>query len=342
MAVLVAERWRAAYGSRAGDRRPADSGWGGRSVLNSRGSSSTKPPASTSKLPTLTANPTGFVAGKLDTAAPFQGQAWLVKDGKSLLNVEDTSQTFQPTGGALKGLADGNGGLWVTLQTPTGGGKLEEIKVPSGSTAAKPVSFSQAPFGVRPVIQGNTAWQPVEGGLIKISLDSGQVQPVANIGFTPNSIEEAGDAIWVTDGKGKLARIASDGTSATVTSLPGAGWLAPAPGTLYVTTTKGVDRIDVKSGSPKALAGLPFVPQRITYASGALWLVDYKQSGNTATGTVVAIDPDHPSSGSTRMQYPVPPGNMKSKLVDISGVFWVKAFVNGRRGVEPLTIHAPS
>ena len=39
------------------------------------------------------------------------------------------------------------------------------------------------------------------------------------------------------------------------------------------------------------------------------------------------------------MQYPVPVHNMKSKLVDISGQFWVKAFVNGQQGVEPLVIH---
>ena len=311
--------------------------------LSSRGSSSTKPPASTSSLPTLTANPAGLVAGKLDTAAPFDGQAWLVKDGSSLLNVEDTSQTIQPTGGNLKGLAAGNGGLWVTLATSSGG-KLEEVKAPGGATPVQPVSFSKTPFGVRPVIQGNTAWQPVEGGLLRISIDSEKSQPVANIGFTPYSVEAAGDAIWATDGKGKLARVPVAGGPATVTSVPGAGWLAPAPGALYLQTTKGVDRIDPAnpSSAPKPLTGLPFIPQRITFAAGALWLVNYESSGTTGTATVVAIDPDRPSSGSTRMQYPVPPHNMKSKLVDISGVFWVKAFVNGQQGVEPLTIHAPS
>ena len=62
-------------------------------ALRSQGSSST---TSSSSLPTLTADPSKFVAGKLDTAAGFDGQAWLVKDGSSLLNVEDTSQTIQP------------------------------------------------------------------------------------------------------------------------------------------------------------------------------------------------------------------------------------------------------
>ena len=163
-----------------------------------------------------------------------------------------------------------------------------------GGTGSSAISFSKAPFGVRPVIEGNTAWQAVNGGLLRISLDSGQAQPVSGIGFTPYSVEAAGNAIWATDGKGKLARIPAGGTTATVTSLPGAGWLAPAPNALYVTTTNGVDRIDVANGTPTQLAGLPFVPQRITFAAGALWLVDYARSGSTAKATVVAVQPRPP------------------------------------------------
>jgi hypothetical protein len=312
-------------------------------VVLSRGSSSSGPPATSTQkpLPTLTDNPAAFVAGKLESAAPFAGQAWLIKDGNSLLNVEDTSQTADP-GDHLFSLAGGNGGLWVSQKTPNGG-ELIEVKAPNGTTPIKPIPFSKTPAAPRVVIDGNTAWQPVKDGLLRISLVTGQVQPVANISFTPYSVEAAGDAVWATDGKGQIARVptGNGAPTAKLTPLAGAGWLAPAPGVLYVATPTGVDSIDLTKpdNPPTQLAGLPFVPTRIAYAAGALWLASYTTTGGTGTATVVSVDPATPSRTSTPIHYPVAPGSAAPKLVDISGVFWMKSLRNGKLGVEPLTIH---
>jgi Protein kinase domain len=301
----------------------------------------TTPPA---RLPTVTAVASGFVAGKLQSVSPFDGHAWAISHTtpERVLDLQGQTASAVAVPPHSFSLAGGDGALWVSGNTPTGG-QIRKV-TPGGSPALGPaIAFPAKVASARAVVSGGTIWQPVIGGLYKVAETGGTPVKVKGIDFTPYSVELVAGSIWASDGKGKLAQVSvsSAQPTATVTPLPGAAWLTGDAKAVYVVSTSGVTKVDPTSPSTQTpVAGITAPPIRIGDVGGVLWTATYsKPSGQTVTGTLEGFDLDHPGEHTTPVTFTAPKGIYTTKLVDVANTFWLTvAGPGGKSGLEPFTI----
>jgi serine/threonine protein kinase len=313
----------------------------GKAKTTSTKGHTTPPPAA---LPTVTAVPSGFVAGELQSVSPSGGHAWALSYGKPerILDLQGQTASSVQVPPRTVNLAAGDGSLWVSGNTASGG-QIARV-TPGGSPAVgTEIAFPAHVASARAVIASGTIWQPVVGGLYKVAEAGGTPVKVKGIDFTPYSVELIGSSIWATDGKGKLAQVpvSAAAPQATVTPLPGAGWLTGDAKAVYVVGTAGVTRVDPANPSSQTpVAGISAPPIRIADVGGILWTATYsKPSGKTVTGTLEGFDLDHAGKHTTPVRFTAPKGGYITKLVDVGNTFWLTvAGPGGKSGLQPFTI----
>jgi hypothetical protein len=314
----------------------------GTTTGQTKGHTTPKPPA---KLPTLTAVPSGFVAGELQSVSPFDGHAWALSYDKPerILDLQGQTAASVQVDKHTVNLAGGDGALWVSGNTATGG-QITKV-TPGGSPAlGTPIAFPAHVASARAVVSGGTIWQPVVGGLYKVSEQGGTPVKVKGVDFTPYSVELVAGFIWATDDKGKLAQVPVSAAqpTATVTPLAGAAWVTGDAKAVYVVSSAGVTKVDPATPATQTpVAGITAPPIRIADADGVLWTATYaaKATGKTRTGTLEGFDLDHPGQHTTPVTFTAPKGGFITKLIDIGNTFWLTvAGPGGKPGLQPFTI----
>jgi hypothetical protein len=304
----------------------------------------------TASLPTLAAVPAQFQQGRLQSVAPFGGHAWALDHAKPerVVDLEGSAASAVTVGDGSVNLAAGDGALWVSGNTATGG-QVRKI-TPGGSPPIGPsITFPGPPAPARAVVSPDTIWQPVKGGLLKIPEQGGAPVRVKGIGFTPYSLELVRGSIWASDQKDKLAQVplTTPQPQATVVSLPGAGWITGTATSVYVVSTSGVMMVDPTDPTKQTpVAGVSTPPIRIAAVGGILWTATYAPpAGGVRVGTIVGIDIAHPGGHTTNPVTFKAPSTKKqkdeyiTKLVDVNSTFWLTAIgPTGESGLEPFKI----
>jgi serine/threonine protein kinase len=296
-------------------------------------------------LPTLVAAPSRFEEGKLQSVAPFGGHAWALdhKKPRHVVDLQGGLTSAFKAGKGAANLASGEGALWVSANTPTGG---EVRRFVPGSTAppSAPIPYPGRPAGARVVVSGGTIWQPTSNGLLKISEQGGAPVPVKGIQFTPDSLELFAGFIWATDGKGKLAQVpvTTPQPQANVVDLPGAGWITGDSKAVYVIGSNGVVKVDPADPTQQTpVSGITAVPVRIELVGDILWTATYgPPAAGVRVGTLEGFDLDHPGKHTDPVTFKAPAtGAYITKLVAIDNTFWLTAVgPDGKPGLEPFTI----
>jgi len=306
------------------------------------------------KLPTVTAQPAQFREGNLQSVAGFSGHAWAMHRPTEIVDLQSTS-TAVPVqmGKGGSSLTSGDGALWVSSTTDTGG-EIRRI-TPGGQPAVgPPIPFGSPPASPRAVVSGGTIWQPVKTGLLKIAEGGGSPVKVEGISFEPYSVELIGGSIWATDkGGAHLAKVpaATPKPVATVVPLqnpsPGkeVGWITGTDSAVFVTSATGVTKVDPKNPSSQTpVTGLPAQPVRIAVVNGLLWTTSYSPpSGTTLTGTLEGFDIADTSRHTAPVTFTAPtdpkaPTQWITKLVPVANAFWLTvAGPDGKRGLEPFS-----
>ena len=297
-------------------------------------------------LPTVAAVPAQFQAGKLQSVAPFDGHAWALdhKKPRRIVDLQGATTGSIPAGKGAANLASGEGALWVSAQTPTGG---EVRRFVPGSTAppSAPIPYPGHPAPARVVVSAGTIWQPTNQGLLKISEQGGAPVAVKGINFTPASLELEAGFIWATDGKGKLAQVpvTTPQPVATIVPLPGAGWITGDAKAVYVVSSTGVMKVDPAAPTTQTpVSGITTPPVRIAVVGDFLWTATYgAPAAGVRIGTLEGYDLVHPGKQTVPFTFKTEAkGAYVTKLVAISGAFWLTALgPDGKSvGLEPFTI----
>jgi serine/threonine protein kinase len=303
------------------------------------------------KLPTVTAVPAQFEPGNLQSVSGFDGHAWAMHKPKEIVDLE-SSGTAVPVqmGKGGSSLAAGDGALWVSSTNGTAG-EIRRVAPGQSPAVGPPIAYGSPPASPRAVVSGGTIWQPTRKGLLKIPEGGGSPQQVQGIAFEPYSVELVAGAIWATDKGGEhLAKVPLSTSSpvATVVTLPNpspgkdVGWIAgdPSAGSpVYITSATGVTKVDSKNPSSQTpVPGLPVPPARIDVDKGILWTTSYSPpSGTTVTGTLEGFDLAHTATHTKPLTFTAPTGNYLTKLVPVSGAFWLTVVgPGGKPGLQPF------
>ncbi len=293
--------------------------------------------------PKLVAQPAQFQAGVLQSVAPFDGHAWALNHAKptSVVDLDDPSATPIVVGKGTFNLGSGDGALWVSGKAPNGG-RIRKVS-PGGSPAVGPsILYPHQPTSARAVESGGTIWQPVIGGVLKISEQGGAPVPVKGLHFTPDSIELVGGAIWAS-GKNQLAQVpvTTPQPQATVVKLPGAGWITGDATSVYVVDATGVVSVNPSDPTTQTpVAGITAPPIRIDLANGILWTVFYSApSAGTRVGTLGGVDVAHAGAHPvTPVTFKAPAKGYITKLVPVNNTFWLTVVgPGGQPGLEPFS-----
>jgi serine/threonine protein kinase len=296
------------------------------------------------KLPTLVAAPARIVQGELQSVSPFGGHAWALDYDKPerVIDLQGATTASVQVDKKTVNLAAGDGSLWVSGNTATGG-QVRKV-TPGGSPPLGPViPFPSHVVSARAVVSGGTIWQPVHGGLLKISEQGGKPLPVKGIEFSPESLELVGGAIWASDGKGKLAQVpvTTPQPQATVVQLPGAAWITGTAKSVFVISASGVTMVDPTDPTKQTpVTGITAPPVRIAVAGGFLWTVSYgPPAAGVRVGTLEGFDLAHPGTHTVPVTFKAPKDGYITKLVPIDNTFWLTAVgPGGKPGLEPFTI----
>jgi serine/threonine protein kinase len=291
-------------------------------------------------VPTVTPDPSRLQHRFVGSIAAYQGRPWgITHPADSIVDVLRPSASPIPISKRMTGLSSGDGALWVPNITSKTSGQVRRVAPGTADPTGRPISFTGRPAGVRPVVDGGTIWQAIDGGLLKISEQTGKSVPVKDLTFTPFSLELIDNSIWATDGKSTLARVPTSGApTATSFHVDGAGWITGNNASLYVTTSTGVSMIDPSNPqTPKPLSSVTAAPTRIGLVDNILWMSTYVPR-NTSTQTVTLVGVDVKNGRRTKPVKFIAPTFGPSKLVAFDNTFWLLVGTRENPGLEPFVI----
>jgi ABC-type transport system substrate-binding protein/class 3 adenylate cyclase len=191
---------------------------------------------------------------------------------------------------------------------------------PSGSIAAT------VPVGARPVAMTSGAgalWVANldDKSVTRVDLSSRQAVRAIPIGDAATGLASTRNAVWATDGTGRVSKIDPRYDRVTLTRSPGGsgsffgGTVRPtlaAFGSIWVVDPDGfVSRIDPRSGRKRGSVGVGNLPSAIAAGAGSVWVT------NSSDGTVTRID------STTLVPKTIPVGHSPSAVAVNAAGAWI-------------------